>query len=80
MIKPWTAQSFPKSSPIWIRQKGNKMMGASAVTSFAAAGVNIILTKGDGNAIVKGITWAELSVSCDQVLPNGNVAACGVTK
>jgi len=77
MSKPWTAVTFPKDRPVYIRQKGNLNQGASLVVSFAASGVNLCLTKGDGKAIIKGVLWSELFATCDQVLPNGNVGVCG---
>lgn len=80
-MKPWTMITFPKDRPIYIRQKRNLAGGASLVTSFAPAGVNVVLSpKGKGDAVMHGITWIELFLGCEQILANGKTGPCGTEK
>lgn len=67
--KPWTVESFiadqRRQGPIYVRRKGMLGLG-SLVQSISPEGVNVFYAK-DGHAMIQGITWLELLLSCEQI-------------
>lgn len=64
MIRPWSMQTFPKHTAIYIRKKGMPV-GASLITTIHPQGVNVIVTDNKGKVAAMGQTWYELAEFCE---------------
>ena len=70
MLRPWTAASFPKDRPIWVRRKGSPD-GASMICAISPEGALVFHQEGLGLWVL----WAELAATCEQL--DGSVCGFG---